>query len=102
MVFLFLRQPMVCQLKKALKSSLLSCDRIQMSINEHLNSGNVHLLLKFCAMPGHHPPLQFAMENSRTLRKDLRDLRASSARLISLVLKQLYRIFRTNFLLLPL
>jgi len=40
-------------------------------------------------------PLQFAKENSRTLRKDLRDLSASSADLISLVLKQLYRIFQT-------
>jgi hypothetical protein len=25
--------------------------------------------------PDHHPPLQFATKNSRTLRKDLRDLR---------------------------
>jgi hypothetical protein len=40
------------------------------------------------------PPLQFAKENSRTLRKDLRDLSAPSADLISLVLKQLYRIFQ--------
>ncbi|WP_316833669.1 DUF1634 domain-containing protein [Pedobacter nutrimenti] len=41
----------------------------------------------------HLLPLQFAKKNSRTLRKGLRDLRASSARLISLALKQMYRIF---------